>query len=134
MICEPVIQPWLDKYAATEEKHDARRNLTSEVPVDKQISRHAALKLAIFSSLAPNIADPMKCAVQGPGRRFNSLCSAVHTVLASRVLLAAIIEASHDEAGIIWPESVAPFQNRADQFESWRRLKRTKPANRYMNN
>jgi len=25
-------------------------------------------------------------------------------------LVAAIIEASHDEAGIIWPESVAPFR------------------------
>jgi prolyl-tRNA synthetase len=25
-------------------------------------------------------------------------------------LVAAIIEASHDESGIIWPESVAPFQ------------------------
>ena len=25
-------------------------------------------------------------------------------------LAAAIIEASHDEAGIIWPESIAPFK------------------------
>ena len=25
-------------------------------------------------------------------------------------LVAAIIEASHDEAGIIWPEPVAPFK------------------------
>ena len=35
-------------------------------------------------------------------------------------LVAAIIEASHDENGIIWPDSVAPFDVGADQHEGRR--------------
>ena len=30
-------------------------------------------------------------------------------------LVGAIIEANHDEAGIIWPDAVAPFGRRGDQ-------------------
>ena len=35
-------------------------------------------------------------------------------------LVGALIEAYHDDAGIIWPEPVAPFKLGIDQSPSWR--------------
>lgn len=50
----------------------------------------------------------MKATVQGPDGQQVPVQMGSYGVGVSR-LLGAIIEASHDEGGIIWPESVAPF-------------------------
>ena len=52
-----------------------------------------------------------------PGRQGARRARWAPTASARSRLVAAIIEASHDEAGIIWPESVAPFDVGADQHE-----------------
>jgi prolyl-tRNA synthetase len=46
--------------------------------------------------------------VQGPDGKEHFVSMGSYGIGPTR-LIAAIIEASHDEAGIIWPESVAPF-------------------------
>jgi prolyl-tRNA synthetase len=46
--------------------------------------------------------------VQGPEGKWITVVSGSYGIGVSR-LVGAIIEASHDEAGIIWPQSVAPF-------------------------
>ena len=70
-------------------------------------SRRAASRSAIFSTSAPNI--PSRCGRRHrPGRRRHAVHMGSYGVGVSR-LVAAVIEASHDEAGIIWPDSVAPF-------------------------
>ena len=51
----------------------------------------------------------MKCSVQGPDGVLTPLQCGSYGIGVSR-LVGAIIEASHDDAGIIWPESVAPFK------------------------
>jgi prolyl-tRNA synthetase len=51
----------------------------------------------------------MKCQVQGPDGQLVTVQGGSYGVGVSR-LVAAIIEASHDGAGIIWPEPVAPFR------------------------
>ena len=50
----------------------------------------------------------MGCKVQGPGGELVTVQMGSYGIGVSR-LVGAIIEASHDEAGIIWPQSVAPF-------------------------
>ncbi len=50
----------------------------------------------------------MKANVAGPDGKDTAVHMGSYGVGVSR-LLGAIIEASHDEGGIIWPESVAPF-------------------------
>ena len=47
---------------------------------------------------------------RGARRRRACRCTWAPTASARRRLVAAIIEASHDEAGIKWPEAVAPFR------------------------
>jgi prolyl-tRNA synthetase len=51
----------------------------------------------------------MKAVVAGPDGKDVPIHGGSYGIGPSR-LVAAIIEASHDEAGIVWPEPVAPFK------------------------
>ena len=53
--------------------------------------------------------DAMGATVQGPDGKPTPVHMGSHGIGVSR-LLGAIIEASHDENGIIWPEAVAPWK------------------------
>ena len=53
-------------------------------------------------------SEPMNAFVTGPKGEKIAVEMGSHGIGVSR-LVGAIIEASHDEKGIIWPESVAPF-------------------------
>jgi prolyl-tRNA synthetase len=54
-------------------------------------------------------SKPLGCFVQGPDGQQIAVESGSYGIGVSR-LVGAILEASHDEAGIIWPDPVAPFQ------------------------
>src|SRR5258708_37426599 len=54
-------------------------------------------------------SEPMKAVVTGPGGEQVTVEMGSYGIGVSR-LVGGIIETSHDEAGIILPESVAPFQ------------------------
>ena len=62
----------------------------------------------------------MGAKVTGPDGKEHFVSMGSYGIGPSR-LIAAIIEASHDENGIIWPEAVAPFDVGADQHEGGRR-------------
>src|SRR6202035_1505709 len=51
---------------------------------------------------------PMKAVVNGPDGKEHAVHGGSYGIGPSR-LAAALIEAGHDEAGIIWPDAVAPF-------------------------
>ena len=53
-------------------------------------------------------SEPMKAVVNGPDGKEVVVQMGSYGIGPSR-LVAAIIEAGHDHAGIIWPSSVAPF-------------------------
>jgi prolyl-tRNA synthetase len=53
-------------------------------------------------------SEPMGAKVQGADGKDHLVSMGSYGIGPSRVV-AAIIEASHDEHGIIWPEAVAPF-------------------------
>ena len=54
-------------------------------------------------------SEPMKAVVAGPDGVERPVHMGSYGIGPSR-LVAAIIEAFHDDAGIIWPEAVAPFR------------------------
>jgi len=103
---EPIVTQRTALYAATEDVHDAAR-FEREVPEDKRISARGIEVGQIFY-FGTKYSVPMKALVTGPDGKDVPVEGGSYGVGVSR-LLGAIIEASHDDAGIIWPESVAPF-------------------------
>jgi len=103
----PIVQQWTKPYAATEDVHDASR-FESEVPVEKRINTRGIEVGQIFY-FGTKYSVPMKANVTGPDGAEKPVHSGSYGVGVSR-LVGAIIEASHDEAGIKWPESVTPFK------------------------
>ncbi|MBI4724793.1 MAG: proline--tRNA ligase, partial [Rhodomicrobium sp.] len=103
----PVVKSWTDKYAATSEMHDAER-FERDVPAERRPSARGIEGGHIFF-FGTKYSAKMKCQVQGHDGQLITLQGGSYGVGVSR-LAAAIIEASHDSAGIIWPEPVAPFR------------------------
>jgi prolyl-tRNA synthetase len=104
------LQPLVDQraglYAATDEMHDAAR-FEAEVPADKQLSARG-IEVGHIFYFGEKYSKPMKAVVTGPDGQDRPIHGGSYGVGVSR-LAGAIIEASHDDAGIIWPDSVAPF-------------------------
>jgi prolyl-tRNA synthetase len=103
----PLISPWTRFYAATEDVHDHVR-FEREVAEGKRIHTRGIEVGQIFY-FGTKYSVPMKAVVSGPDGVERPIHGGSYGIGVSR-LVAAIIEASHDEAGIIWPEAVAPFQ------------------------
>ena len=93
-------------YAATEEMHEAAR-FDAEVPADKQLSARG-IEVGHIFYFGEKYSKPMRAVVSGPDGKEIAVHMGSYGVGVSR-LLGAIIEASHDDAGMIWPDSVAPF-------------------------
>ncbi|MGA9766955.1 MAG: His/Gly/Thr/Pro-type tRNA ligase C-terminal domain-containing protein, partial [Rhodomicrobium sp.] len=102
----PLVQRWTGKYAATSEMHEAER-FEREVPAERRLSARG-IEVGHIFFFGTKYSAKMKCQVQGPDGQLITLQGGSYGVGVSR-LVAAIIEASHDDAGIIWPEAVAPF-------------------------
>jgi len=103
----PIIKAWTSKYAATDEKHEAAR-FETEVPADKRVSARG-IEVGHIFFFGTKYSEPMGAKVQGPEGNMITLQMGSYGVGVSR-LAGAIIEANHDEAGIVWPVPVAPFE------------------------
>ncbi len=103
----PIIRQWTALYAATEDVHDAQR-FEREVPADKRLHTRGIEVGQIFY-FGTKYSVPMKAVVSGADGADHPTHGGSYGVGVSR-LVGAIIEASHDEAGIVWPEAVAPFK------------------------
>jgi len=93
-------------YAATEEMHDQARFETQTVEGDRLSAR--GIEVGHIFYFGTKYSVPMKARVAGPDGQDAEVHMGSYGVGVSR-LLGAIIEASHDEGGIIWPDAVAPF-------------------------
>jgi prolyl-tRNA synthetase len=102
----PIIDEWTRLYAATEEKHEAAR-FEREVPEKDRLSARG-IEVGHIFFFGTKYSKPMKAQVQGPDGNLTLIESGSYGIGVSR-LAGAIIEASHDDAGIIWPPPVAPF-------------------------
>ena len=103
----PIIKQWTSLYAATEDVHDSAR-FEAETPADKRINTRGIEVGQVFY-FGDKYSKPMKSLITGPDGVDRPFEGGSYGVGVSR-LLGAIIEASHDDKGIIWPESVAPFK------------------------
>ena len=103
----PIITAWTSQYAATEEKHDAAR-FEKEVPADKRVSARG-IEIGHIFYFGTKYSEPMGAKVQGPDGQQVVVHMGSYGVGVSR-LVGAIIEASHDAAGCVWPVPVAPFE------------------------
>jgi prolyl-tRNA synthetase len=102
----PIVQKWLSLYAATDDMHDAAR-FEQEVPEPDRLTARG-IEVGHIFYFGTKYSKAMKAQVQGPDGNWITVESGSYGIGVSR-LVGAIIEASHDEAGIIWPPSVAPF-------------------------
>jgi prolyl-tRNA synthetase len=103
----PIIKAWTSLYAATEEKHDAAK-FAAEVPQGKQVSARG-IEVGHIFFFGTKYSEPMGAKVQGPDGSMITLQMGSYGIGVSR-LVGAIIEASHDKGGIVWPVPVAPFE------------------------
>jgi prolyl-tRNA synthetase len=93
-------------YAATDETHDEK--LWSKVDEDKRRTGRG-IEVGHIFYFGDKYSASMGLRVSGPDGRQVTPMMGSYGVGVSR-LVGAIIEASHDEAGIVWPEAVAPWR------------------------
>jgi prolyl-tRNA synthetase len=100
-----IVRDWTTPYAATDEMHD-------EAAWDKIAERDRlsarGIEVGHIFHFGDKYSKPMDARVAGPDGKDHFVSMGSYGIGPTR-LIAAIIEASHDENGIIWPESVAPF-------------------------
>jgi prolyl-tRNA synthetase len=101
----PIVEAWTAHYAATDEKHDPAA--FDALPEEKRITARG-IEVGHIFYFGTKYSEPMGAKVSGADGADHFVHMGSYGVGVSR-LVAAIIEASHDEAGIIWPDSVAPF-------------------------
>jgi prolyl-tRNA synthetase len=102
-----IMTDWTTKYAATDDMHDVAR-FEKEVPEDKRVSARG-IEVGHIFYFGTKYSEPMGAKVQGPDGQQVVVHMGSYGVGVSR-LVGAIIEASHDAAGCIWPVPVAPFE------------------------
>ncbi len=92
-------------YSATDELHDVE---SCSVPIE-QLRYKKGIEIGHIFYFGDKYSKPMNAKVMDESGKLSAVYSGSYGIGVSR-MVAAIIEASHDEHGIVWPESVAPFQ------------------------
>jgi prolyl-tRNA synthetase len=102
---QAVVNKWTSLYAATSEMHDAAAY--GALDAASQVSARG-IEVGHIFYFGTKYSLPLKAVVNGPDGKEHAVHMGSYGIGPSR-LAAALIEAGHDEAGIIWPEAVAPF-------------------------
>jgi len=102
---QAVVDSRTSLYARTDEMHDAGE--FAKVPADKQLSARG-IEVGHIFFFGDKYSKAMNASVQGADGKTHNVLMGSYGVGVSR-LVGGIIEASHDESGIIWPKSVTPF-------------------------
>jgi|TARA_B110001469_G_scaffold6489_1_gene6734 prolyl-tRNA synthetase len=103
--CQSIMEEFTTKYARTDETHDEA--LFAEVPEDRRkVAR--GIEVGQIFYFGTKYSEAMGASVQDAEGKKVPVHMGSHGIGVSR-LVGAIIEASHDDKGIIWPEGVTPF-------------------------
>jgi prolyl-tRNA synthetase len=102
---QSTVDRWTSLYAATSEMHDAAA--FEAIPAQKKMAARG-IEVGHIFYFGTKYSAAMGAKVMGPDGHEHEVHMGSYGIGPSR-LVAAIIEASHDEAGIVWPEAVAPF-------------------------
>jgi len=103
--CQAVLEEFTSRYARTDETHDEAA--FNEVPEERR-RRARGIEVGQIFYFGTQYSEKMGATVQTPDGQNVPVHMGSHGIGVSR-LLGAIIEASHDDKGIIWPEGVTPF-------------------------
>jgi prolyl-tRNA synthetase len=101
---EPIVRRYTALYAATDEKHDPAR---CPLGADDLVTARG-IEVGHIFYLGDKYSRPMGAFVTRPDGEAVPLEMGCYGIGVSR-LVGALIEANHDDAGIVWPEPVAPF-------------------------
>ena len=91
-------------YAATEDIHDLKN---CPIPESEMIVKRG-IEVGHIFYFDTKYSDSMNVSIQGPDGELFRFHGGSYGIGVSRVV-GGLIEASHDEDGIIWPEEIAPF-------------------------
>lgn len=103
---QPLVEQRTRLYAASDEMHDQARFEAEAAEGDRMTAR--GIEVGHIFYFGEKYSKPMGAKVAGPDGKEVAVHMGSYGVGVSR-LVGAIIEASHDDAGIIWPDPVAPF-------------------------
>lgn len=101
---QPIVDKWTSLYAATDEKHEE----SAETELGDKLLAARGIEVGHIFHFGTKYSKPMGATVTDKDGNEIDLQMGSYGIGVSR-LIGAIIEASHDDGGIIWPESVAPF-------------------------
>lgn len=105
--CQKIVDEWTAPYARTDETHDPEI-FDRDVPKEFQgVSR--AIEVGQIFYFGTKYSEPMGAYVTNSEGKQVPVHMGSHGIGVSR-LVGAIIEAFHDDKGIKWPISVAPFK------------------------
>lgn len=102
-----IVERWTSQYAATDEQHRPEQ-FEASVPSDRQVSARG-IEVGHIFYFGKKYSEAMGAKVSTSEGQEIAVEMGSYGIGVSR-LAGAIIEASHDEDGIIWPEPVAPFR------------------------
>jgi prolyl-tRNA synthetase len=106
---ETQLQAFVDSmtadYAATDEKRDEAR----EASLGGDLRQSRGIEVGHIFYFGDKYTKPLGFAVSAPNGESVTPVGGSYGIGVSR-LVGAIIEASHDDGGIIWPEAVAPWR------------------------
>ena len=103
--CAGIMREFTEKYARTDETHDEAK--FNEIPEERRrVAR--GIEVGQIFYFGTKYSEAMGATVQGPDGKPTPVHMGSNGIGVSR-LLGAIIEESHDDKGIIWPEGVTPF-------------------------
>ena len=103
--CAKILKEWTTPYARTIETHD--ENIFTKIPKDRQ-RKSRGIEVGQIFYFGTKYSDSMGATVVKENGEQVPVHMGSHGIGVSR-LVGAIIEASHDENGIIWPEGVTPY-------------------------
>ncbi|MFZ3309031.1 MAG: proline--tRNA ligase [Xanthobacteraceae bacterium] len=103
---QTIVDKWTSLYAATSEKHEPAA--FAKLGPGQGLSARG-IEVGHIFYFGTKYSEPMKATVTTHDGTDQPVHMGSYGIGPSR-LVAAIIEASHDDAGIKWPEAVAPFK------------------------
>ncbi len=103
----PIVDAWTRNYARTDDKHDPAV-FEAEVPEGRRVHRRG-IEVGHIFFFGTKYSVPLGAHVTTPDGAQVPVQMGSYGIGVSR-LVGAIIEASHDDNGIVWPEPVAPFK------------------------
>ena len=101
-----IFDQWTGSYARTDDTHDEAL-FYAEVPEARRVTARG-IEVGHIFYFGTKYSEPLGAMVTTPDGEKVAIHGGSYGIGVSR-LVGAIIEASHDDKGIIWPESVTPF-------------------------